>query len=295
MSKSNYDIAHEFFYADGACKNYSYKSVSYEYDRFYSYYTVIGELKTAKNGETIFLLSYWNMSPTTTRHISYLWSANPFKMIRVPFEYGEHGDISPETLAKRCLEYLEKYAKSKLTRKENRTEFFNFYEMLNDLNDNFKTGVKMPKKFIELFNTLNDSEGVKKIKAKQLEIERKTAAAVKRAFNKLTKNKTIKDLAKLAYSYDSPATPEERAKIKKALNPNNDLSFVWQDAEGNFKTSQHITIKAEEGRIALKLWKAGKLKHGMQIGYYTILQITKDFVKIGCHKIPVANLNELEG
>lgn len=293
MSKTNYDIAHEFFYAEGACKNYSYKSVGYEYDRFYSYYTVIGELETNKHGEKVLLLSYYNMSNSTAKHINYLWSANPYKMIRVPFEYGEHYHKTPAELAKRCLEKLEVYAKEKLSRKENRESFFDFYNMLNDLNDNFKTGVKMPKKFKTLYEVLNDSEGVKKIKIKQAEIQRKAAEAAKRAFNRLTKNKTIKELAKLAYSYDSEINSEQRAKIKNALNPNNDLSFVWQDENGDFKTSQHITIKADEGRVALKLWKSGKLKHGMQIGYYTVLQITKDFVKIGCHKIPVANLLEL--
>jgi hypothetical protein len=215
-------------------------------------------------------------------------------MIRVPFEYGEHYHKTPAELAKRCLEKLKYYAKEKLSRKENRESFFDFYKMLNDLNDNFKTGVKITPALKELYNTLNDSEGVKKIKIKQAELEKKAAEAAKRAFNRLTKNKTIKELAKLAYSYDTEIDSEQRAKIKNALNPNNDLSFVWQDENGDFKTSQHVTIKADEGRVALKLWKAGKLKHGMQIGYYTVLQITKDFVKIGCHKIPVANLLELE-
>lgn len=60
-----------------------------------------------------------------------------------------------------------------------------------------------------------------------------------------------------------------------------------------FKTTKGITIPEKEGRIALKAWKAGKLKVGDRIKIYQVLRITPEFVEIGCHKIPTKNLEEL--
>lgn len=64
-------------------------------------------------------------------------------------------------------------------------------------------------------------------------------------------------------------------------------------AEHTFKTTKGITIPENEGRIALKAWKAGKLKVGDRINIYKVLSITPEFVKIGCHTIPTKNLEEL--
>jgi hypothetical protein len=165
--------------------------------------------------------------------------------------------------------------------------------MLNSLNENFKTGVKMPKKYIDLFEILNDSEQVKKIKAKQAELERKATEQARRKLNKLLKDCNIAELARRAYSYESGLDSDTKASIKNALNPKGDLSFVWRDNAGDFKTSQNITLSKTEGEIALKLWQAGKLKHGAKVGYYTVMEVTADFVKIGCHKIPTENLKVL--
>lgn len=64
-------------------------------------------------------------------------------------------------------------------------------------------------------------------------------------------------------------------------------------AEHTFKTTKGITIPENEGRIALKAWKAGKLKVGDRINIYKVLLITPEFVKIGCHTITTKNLIEL--
>ena len=80
--------------------------------------------------------------------------------------------------------------------------------------------------------------------------------------------------------------------MKKYLNPNNNLSFIWFD--GDFvKTSQGVRVERQEVETLIKLWQLGKVKHGMIVGQYTILEITTEFVKIGCHKIPMQNIREL--
>ena len=84
----------------------------------------------------------------------------------------------------------------------------------------------------------------------------------------------------------------QKAKLKKQLNPRGDLAFIWKDENGDFKTSKNITVKAEEGNRVLTLYKAGKLKHGEKVDFYTVLSITPEIVKIGCHNILTANLAE---
>ena len=43
----------------------------------------------------------------------------------------------------------------------------------------------------------------------------------------------------------------------------------------------------------LKLWKHNKLRLGMKLDKYTVLEIKENHVKIGCHIIPTKNLEEL--
>lgn len=71
------------------------------------------------------------------------------------------------------------------------------------------------------------------------------------------------------------------------------MAFVWRDSNGIYETSKQVTMTKAEGDIALRLWAKGQLKHGQKIGMYTVLAVTKDFVKIGCHTIPTKNLEEL--
>ena len=88
--------------------------------------------------------------------------------------------------------------------------------------------------------------------------------------------------------FDTPV----RAKLRQYLNPKDDLSFIWFDND-LVRTSQHITVNRKEVEVLLKLWKRGQLKHGMTISYYTVLEVMENYVKVGCHKIPVSNLDAL--
>lgn len=291
----NFDIAHKFFYNNGGYYSPSCSPMSFNEDKFFSYYTLIGKICSNKHGARVLLISDNNFSATTSKHISYLRQACPFNYIRVVMEYGER-DITPEQAAERAIKNAVYYSEQKLTQAANRDKLFNAVNQFNQLRENFKIGrLKMPAKIEKLIATLQDSEAFKALKTKQRAADLKRAKKEKSAFEALTKNKNLCDLARLAYEYGrDDITSEQRSKLQKTLNPRGDLAFVWMDENGDFKTSKHITIKHDEGAAALKLFKAGKIKHGYKIGCYTVLNIGADIIKIGCHNIPVKNLMELE-
>lgn len=69
-------------------------------------------------------------------------------------------------------------------------------------------------------------------------------------------------------------------------------SFIWR-ADAVVKTTQGITVPWSDVELLLKLWKAGKPILGKRAGQYTVLAVNDDYVQVGCHRIPVANLNAI--
>ena len=95
------------------------------------------------------------------------------------------------------------------------------------------------------------------------------------------------------YSIEDYNTQKElKSKLEKYFNPKNELSFVWFDDDYCY-TSYLIRVDRKEAETFLKLWGKGKLKRGMKISRYIVLDIQKDFIRISCHKIPTKNLQAL--
>ena len=92
---------------------------------------------------------------------------------------------------------------------------------------------------------------------------------------------------------DYSKTKAMQNKVRKALNPNNDLSFVWIENEYNVRTSKNIRMNMDIVKTGLKLWKHNKIKHGYKVDFYTVLEVRKDYIQIGCHKIPTENIQAL--
>jgi hypothetical protein len=169
------------------------------------------------------------------------------------------------------------------------------FNSFQQLAENFKLSVKMPTKYKKLADIIENSKTAKELKERAERRAMLDAKNAARRLNKLLKNTTLADAARAAYDRKSTdLTADEREAIRKTINPHGDLSFVWFDkSSGMFKTSQGISMPAAEGLTALKLWVSGRLKHGLKVGYYTVLEVMPDYVKIGCHKILTRNLKEL--
>lgn len=294
---TNQEMAHKFFYSDFNEYNYPhYKNCGYDHDIFISYNTAIARVVEDKHGEKICLLSAVTYSNSTRKHLNYLRWACPFHILYVPTDYGCR-DISISNTVYLLFRNLDFYKNSKLTQKANRNNFTENYIQLENLLEHFDIELSNEQKdflpeYKELFDTLQNSDAVKLLKAREMEKAREQARKQKETLALLLKENTLGGLAQSAYSPSSPLTYEEKEKIRQAINPNQDLSFVWLEGD-QYKTSQRINIDKREGDLLLKLYKHGKLTHGYRISIYTVLSVCDDFVKIGCHKIPARNLQEL--
>ena len=286
----NSDVAHSFFYHSGSFYRRS-MTVSYENNKYFSYSTCIGKITTTKDGQGIFLISRNKFSTTTAKHIGELRAASPYyNYLELPQETG-HSDFYPESVLRRLYSDLEYYSNQKMTLKANREGFTEAFYTLKELCniDGFDVDMSKLEEYQPLYNTITNPEELAKYKAKQAALEKKKAEELKEQLKNLLSKYDFATLAKMAYT---SGYFEEKAALKKYLNPKNELSFIWYDGE-LVRTSQGIKVNRKEVEALLKLWNKGKLKKGMTISYYTIIEIKPDFVKVGCHKIPSENIKAL--
>ena len=302
----NRDVAHQFFYDLYGSFNRRSMTVSYYKGKYYSYATVIGQIAETITGKTICIISNNNFSNTTAKHINELRAACPYEVVYLP-QYQGSNSFYPADVVKHCIDNIEYYAKQKLSQKHNRENLSSYYEMLKNtleivgFENQFEKTTEILDKYKDLYKSINDPEKLKELKAKQKELEKQRQKNLKKELNEILEKYSYIDLIKFVYadkwfndySIESYNTQKElKTKLKKYLNPKNDLSFIWFDSDF-CRTSQHITVNRKEVEALLKLWNKGKLKHGMTISYYTILEVQKEYIKVGCHKIPTTNLQAL--
>lgn len=302
----NLDVVHKWFYdLDGDFNRYS-MNVSYYKSKFYSYVTVIAKVVKDTQGNNVCIVSDNTFRNTTARHINAILSACPYNIIRLP-QYMGNSDFMPADVVKHIKENLEYYSKAKLTQKHNREGLSNYYEMLEntlileDFKNYFKEIKALLKEYRTLYESVNDPNKRKELKAIQAQKDKKEQLKLKKQCNGLLKKYDYLTLVKFAFSdfwlndfsidaYNKQK--EQKIALQKYFNSNKDYAFIWVD-DDKIKTSKHITVDKKEAFTLLHLWEHNKLKKGMKVSYYPVLEYNDKFVKIGCHKIPTQNLKEL--
>lgn len=285
---TNRDAAHAFFYTEADRVTFAKSlNVTFEGPLFYSYSTVIAARTVDRTGAPICLISRDSMSRTTAKHLCYLRSACPCDYIRVPFEWGDDfykpGFNMVILLADRFKKMLRRAADARLTRAENRRALIDCYKDAKKFSERVFT-LDFLSDFSDAYATAAEIE--ESGKEKRAELLKTAAEKAKAARTALIEKHGYMGAVMRAYT-------EGDDKARRILNPSNALSFVWRDKDGDYRTSQHICLDRRTGDAALKLWASGKLHHGMKIGIYTVISITRNFVKVGCHKIPTENLRAL--
>jgi len=292
----NQDVAHQFFYDRNGSFDRRSMTVSYGYNKFWSYGTVIGKITENRQGKTIFLISDNTFSNTTAKHIGELKYACPYYNIySLPQRIGNSDFYIRETF-EHITKNLEYYSTEKMTRQNNREQFTKYYNMLASLleikgfEEYDKDIKKQLKKHKKLHEDINSPEKLAEIREKQKARDKAKREKLKKQLAKFDKL-SLMDKAELAYT-SRDLEQETRQKLRDFINPHHDLSFCWFNGDV-IETSQGIRVDKKEALVLLKLWQAGKLKHGMTISIYTVRAVMPDYVQIGCHKIPAENLQNM--
>ena len=308
-SHSNSTEAHDFYYRGvdyGVTKSYSGCSLSYDGNNAYSYSTIVAkvipakerrpkEVKTTWPASGITLISLYAMSSTTGRHISLLRGASPFQTVCVPLERGDR-DFTPKDLAENFLKELETYA-GMLNTRDNRGTFVRLMESRSMLLSRACEEWAKPlrDRRFKKYESIDITKAAAEIAARNRKAAAKRAADTKALFAKYVKDRSGADylefLRTLCDDYYTsekyPFTHEERKLLRSKLN--RDDAYVWVEGD-KLVTSKCVRVSADEARVLLKAWAAGKDMRAMKIGFYTILSYTGDHIKIGCHNIPRANM-----
>jgi len=292
----NCEVAHSFFYDVNGSFDRRSMTVSYSHGKYFSYATCIGEITQNIEGRTVCIISDNNFSMTTAKHLNELRSACPYAVYYLP-QYQGSSQFYRDDVIKHLTDNLDWYSKSKLTQKPNREGLSHTYNMLKrtleleKFKDKFKEIKKVLKEYEKIYNAVNNPEELKKYKEIQAKREKAKQAKLKRELNKVLNTLPYLEILQNTYGYFGFES-ELKSKLKQYLNPKKELSFVWFDGE-YCRTSQGITVQKEDVIRLLKLWQHNKLKHGMTISHYTVLEVMKNYVKIGCHKIPIENIQAL--
>lgn len=261
------------------------------------------------DGEDILLYSNKSMSKPTGKHINHLISASPFSYrLSVPLQY-DRGFIRLCDIVDDLISSMEFYSNQKLTQKANREAFSNAYIALSVMVKRFSKHRELTSqrtlenikselaRYEDLYEDLNNEWKLAELKKRQAKADRERAQKLKEELKDLLKDFGYLELLHWAYGYGSNCNPDLRKRLRKYFDPKNELSFVWIDHNvpdrSRCITSQNVRMDTDEVITALRLWLAGKLKRGMTIGHYTVLEVDDSYVRVGCHKIPVENLKEL--
>lgn len=288
---TNQQLAHEFFYSDFRSDNYPRsKNCGYRGDTFKSYATAVARVLTDKNGELVCLFSADTYSTTTAKQLSYLRRACPFTILYVPTEYGI-GSIELSDVVYNLFVELDRCHQLDTGKKPNRLAIIDNYNQIQGILSHFNivlSDEQVAK--LDVYRLFVDSVQVyenelAERRAKRL--EERTAKVLE-----MLNSDNLLDVVESIYSPKSPLTYAQKVERRNQLNPDSSLSFVWVDGD-TYRTSQGVTVSKREGDLLLKLFAAGKLRHGHHIDRYTVLSVDSSFVKIGCHKIPARNLSEL--
>lgn len=65
-----------------------------------------------------------------------------------------------------------------------------------------------------------------------------------------------------------------------------------QDGE-SVETTKGVRIERDKARVLYKLIKAGKDINGFKLDYYTVIGVKDNTLKIGCHDIPMTEVNQI--
>lgn len=289
------ELFHRFFYEPEKRGRYERVNYSFEGDVFYSYYTAIGLKVKGRDRKPALLIADNNMSLTTRRHIRYLENACPYgagRVIEVPLVFGDHRPTI-KGIAARFSSFFLNYDGAGLGRAENRRQVRNKAAAARQFS---ALARKLPKKVMAAVEALDHAAAAIEEKKSAARAEKQRAAAERYRVECTATLATIPDMPYMdkirsIFEKGSNLTTDQKMALLATIAAPGD-SIVWPDGD-IIRTSQGVTLPAPVVTGLIKRWQAGTLPAGSHVGPYTLQAYDDQHVRIGCHNIPVENINAL--
>ena len=232
----------------------------------YGYHYLLGEFI---DKETI-LINNTGYSNTTSKHIGLLWTATGHKKqffktkCEIKFVYPTIKD------------YLGKIPKARKNKGYYLREIFSLFNSLNEYLKHTKTKTKVSKtkEYKELKNI------VQRLETEKEQILFEISEQNKKRYQK----------------------QQEKQKEQIELWRNNELRYLNNLPKSllrlsldkkQIETSGGVNIETKKAKVLYKLIEAGKDIKGFKLDYYTVIGIKENVLKIGCHNIPLQEVNTI--
>jgi len=245
----------------------------------YGYHYLLGEFL---DKDTI-LINDRGYSVTTSKHIWQLGAATSHKKRF----YVTQTDLD---LVYNTVKYnLSKIPNARVNRKNYLDGIVSLFRSLNEYLEYTKTKTKASK--------LKEYKEIKKI-VQRLETDKDAiileAANLNKKKAEVIKQKALKELE----------NQKEKIKLWKNNETNNlwNSKYYWEKKptllrlslnNAHVETSKGVKIEVKTANLLYKLIEAGKDINGYKIDNYTVIGIKDNTLKIGCHDIPLQEVNEI--
>lgn len=232
----------------------------------YGYHYLLGEFI---DNETI-LINDTGYSNTTSKHISLLIGATSHKR---QF-FATKTDLTEVHYS--IKSYLQKIPKARENKEYYLKEIFNLFKSLNEYLEYTKTKTKVSKlpKYKEIKNIVQRLETEKETILKEVaELNKRKAQREKQKQKEqieLWRNHEIRYINKLSQSL-----------LRLSLD------------KKQIETSGGVNIETKKAKVLYKLIEAGKDIKGFKLDYYTVIGIQDNILKIGCHNIPLKEVETI--
>ena len=279
---NNEVVAHRFIYEEKTSAKGS--NFSFEYDRLYSYYSILAKINREK--KIIYIDSnIAGYSHSSQKHTNHLRRAIPGNYS--VFEW----DFSEDFITCKKNEIF------KLIDMESRARKVSYIPQIKRIIDNVN-------KYIEVHEIKKLS---KESKAHLKDIEsidinnliESSAEVIKRDQERLLKIKKLEDKKKQEYRQNTldrflgqVYNKSDKSTIK--YDPNYNSVYLKVDGE-SIKTTNSIVVPLRESLVLYRRYLDGKNILGINLGHYSVVKSSKESVTIGCTTISAFELNRVLG
>lgn len=232
----------------------------------YGYHYLLGQFI---DKDTI-LINDKGYSVTTAKHINSLSGATSHK--RQFFKT----KCELEFVYPKIKDYLQKLPRATKNKGYYLREIFSLYKSLNEYLEYTKTKTKVSK--------LKEYKELKKI-VSRLEIDKEQILL------------EVAEQNKKRYQRQQEKQKEQIQDFRiheKSYLHNLPQSLLRLSLDKtNVETSKGVKIEVKKAKVLYKLIEAGKDIKGFKLDYYTVIGIKDNILKIGCHNIPLQEINTI--